>query len=1177
MRQAHGAGELIDKIPSPAAVRNSYGAAHDVGAPCSSRQRRRRGGLRVLVERRRKSEEVLSSERAGSPRSVRTSWKPAFPGATLGVILALAACGGGGGGVGESPPDTATTPGGGGGGTPPPVNSLNDDVRAIAVTDLRLSGDPATPRGAARTPPDNDPLVKLGQLLFFSQTLSAEFDVSCGSCHHPDFAGGDGLSLAVGVAAENSATLGPGRQVDPGRDLDPRADGGPNVHRNSTTTFNAALFDRVLTFDGRIAVLDAATAAGGRGQLIQTPESRQRNDLSPVSGLLEFSAKLPLNNNNEMRGFRYTEYGTADEYRGHVIRRLRGEVDTAVNPDPDGPANWLARFRLAFATPEATAGEVITMPNLQRALGAYMSSQIFVETPWRRFLGGDDSAIPDDAKRGALLFLRNPDDGGHGCARCHAGDRFTDEKFHNIGFPQLGRGFVRADRSDLGRWLETLAESDRYAFRTPSLLNVAETAPYGHAGSFATLDDAITYHADPRAAVNRFDFLLLQLDQFRRLQMEYDHAEPQTRAALAASSFAANEAVLPAQTLPGGEVDQLIAFLETLSDDCVTDEDCIDAWVPSTDEDPDGHLFVRGRSSAAPNYFNPSSPEDYPQKIPLAFPPTRPLETFADVENCGNGILSARNTGNLAFRRRSEPAFGLTDSHGYRFETWIGDLENLEVAMIAGGVSASYLDGDCWADIVFAGGDEQTGVRTYRNMGGTWFQSVEWLDGLDEKSYTGTASVDLNGDYRRELLFGNLFTDAVPVFAQGQSGRYESIADLPMTRPTFGISFAPLDAGGFPYFFLGHWSGLGTAGTAPALWKNDGAALYPWDGEAGTTSSAVDQRFNFTPAFADFSGDGLADLVIASDFETSVTLRNAGTPSDGPSFVDETDREVITDENGMGSALLDIDNDGNLEWFVTSIYDTTIPAGLWGTTGNRLYRNSSTADRIAFEDITDAAGLRNGLWGWGACAADFNNDGFTDLFHVNGFGYVPFDGDTKAEYDDLTKDNFQAKPSRLFINDGDGTFTEAARDWSIDESSEGRGVVCFDHDRDGDIDIVALDHSTGLQFFENQSGSAAGRAFLNIRLVGAAPNTDAIGARVTVTADVGQGFGAQTQLRLSQANSNFNSQNPPDLHFGLGGAAVADSVRVTWPGGAELVCANIAANQFIVLDQRLGDSACPSP
>ena len=71
----------------------------------------------------------------------------------------------------------------------------------------------------------------------------------------------------------------------------------------------------------------------------------------------------------------------------------------------------------------------------------------------------------------------------------------------------------------------------------------------------------------------------------------------------------------------------------------------------------------------------------------------------------------------------------------------------------------------------------------------------------------------------------------------------------------------------------------------------------------------------------------------------------------------------------MGSTLLDIDNDGNLEWFVTSIYDTRAPAGNWGTSGNRLYRNVSTPDRIAFEDVTDSAGVRDGFWGWGALTA----------------------------------------------------------------------------------------------------------------------------------------------------------------------------------------------------------------
>jgi hypothetical protein len=136
---------------------------------------------------------------------------------------------------------------------------------------------------------------------------------------------------------------------------------------------------------------------------------------------------------------------------------------------------------------------------------------------------------------------------------------------------------------------------------------------------------------------------------------------------------------------------------------------------------------------------------------------------------------------------------------------------------------------------------------------------------------------------------------------------------------------------------------------------------------------------------------GRIDLLIASDFSTSVLLRNVpDSTAAGWHFRNETSSSPITDENGMGSSLLDIDNDGNLEWFVTSILDPeAVAAGNWGKTGNRLYSNASTTDQIAFTDITTQAGVGDGYWGWGSCAADFNNDGFIDLFHVNGFGNIP--------------------------------------------------------------------------------------------------------------------------------------------------------------------------------------------
>ena len=226
----------------------------------------------------------------------------------------------------------------------------------------------------------------------------------------------------------------------------------------------------------------------------------------------------------------------------------------------------------------------------------------------------------------------------------------------------------------------------------------------------------------------------------------------------------------------------------------------------------------------------------------------------------------------------------------------------------------------------------------------------------------------------------------------------------------------------------------------------------------------------------------------------------------------------------MGAAVGDFDNDMDLDWFVSSIWaaaETTAFQRV-GITGNRLYRNDGGGN---FDDATEQSGVRNGSWGWGACFMDFNNDGYLDIFHVNGFGLEPFEAP-----------EFFNDRSRLFVSNGDGTFSEVAIELELIDTGEGRGIVCFDYDKDGDIDIFIANNGQSPSLFRNDGGN--NNNFINIKLGGISPNTEGIGARVYIEVKGGK------QMREIQAGSNFVSQNPAVAHFGISDAEIIDNIQV---------------------------------
>lgn len=447
--------------------------------------------------------------------------------------------------------------------------NLDAELRALAAAQGLTGWPEHLVREDGRTIPEvTDPLVVLGKHLFFSKSLGGDFSSSCASCHHPLLAGGDALTLPVGVEAIDPDLLGPGRAQ---RASALGYDGGPNVPRNSPTTFNIVLYTRSLFWDGRVQ----RRADGG----LFTPDSLGPTDSDPRAGptLAAAQARFPVTSEEEMRSFVFEPGGTRTAVREHLGARI-GRYGAGAGEIAD---DWLPLFRDAFGAPYASAEDLIHYDSIALALAAYQESQFFADNPWNRYLRGDPRALTESQRRGALLFLREPAAGGAGCSACHSGDFFTDEDFHVLAIPQLGRGKgdlngLGSPTQDWGRARVTGAPEDRFKFRTSSLLNVALTAPYGHSGAYDELADMILHHLDPVAMNAIYDWA--QTDPGTQVQDLLLNTQEATQALLDAR--AAGTSQLPVGvTLTAGELADLLAFLDALTDLRLTDPAALEPWI----------------------------------------------------------------------------------------------------------------------------------------------------------------------------------------------------------------------------------------------------------------------------------------------------------------------------------------------------------------------------------------------------------------------------------------------------------------------------------------------------------------------------------------------------------------------------------------------------------------------
>jgi hypothetical protein len=435
-------------------------------------------------------------------------------------------------------------------------------------------------------------------------------------------------------------------------------------------------------------------------------------------------------------------------------------------------------------------------------------------------------------------------------------------------------------------------------------------------------------------------------------------------------------------------------------------------------------------------------------------------------------------------------------------------------------------DGDGWQDLLVVRFGRSL---FYENRGDGTFREIGRAIGLDRPlNAIAALAFDVEGDGDLDLVLGCYFA---PV----------NLFD-PDTPRFFPESFETADNGG-------------------------GVVLYRNDGVRGFTDATAEARIRLSGwtldlGHADADHDGDEDLYVAADFGTDRFLRNEG---DG-TFTDVTEEAIGVDtKKGMNAEWADFDNDGLFDVFVTNITDEYMREG------NFLWRNNGDG---TFTDVARETGTHDSGWGWGGKFFDPDNDGWRDLYTVNGWvsagsGNYVLDvfelilasaEDPSIELEDArnwppmgdkTLSGYQR--NKLFLNRGGMLFRDAAPRHGVDDLRDGRGVAVADLDLDGRQDLYVANASSEAALYRNQAPRTG--HWIQLLVDGPSSNPLAIGARLWLTA------GGRTTADFVDGGNGFAGQSSREVHFGLGAAETVELLEVAWPSGARRRYRGLAAGR----------------
>ncbi|GAB2542129.1 VCBS repeat-containing protein [Spirosoma aerophilum] len=571
-----------------------------------------------------------------------------------------------------------------------------------------------------------------------------------------------------------------------------------------------------------------------------------------------------------------------------------------------------------------------------------------------------------------------------------------------------------------------------------------------------------------------------------------------------------------------------------------------------------------------------------------------------------------------------------------------------------GGVAVGDLNGDGLEDIFFSG--NMVPNQLYINKGGMKFADVTAIAGVAGREgpwRTGVSMADVNGDGRLDLFvcysgslppqkrIPQLFINEGPD-AQGVPRFSEQTAQYGLDRPgqsTQGAFFDYDLDGDLDLFLLNHNPRLlpildpqATAAimkeTNPEigvrLLKNTGNRFEDVTSQSGLSSSVL--SYGLGVGVSDLNADGWPDLYISNDYGVPdyLYINNQGGKSGGSIFTNQLKTSIgHTSHFSMGNDVADVNNDSRPDIMTLDMlpednrrqkllmapdnydkFDLSVQSGFHyqhmrnmlqlneGVMGNGQATKGKSGAVPRFSEVGQMAGVSNTDWSWSPLLADYDNDGWKDLYVTN--GYVR--DYTNQDFLKYMTDYMQNRPANfsrndvlelvhripssnvtnyMFQNQGNRTdevtFANVSSAWGLTQHSNSTGAAYADLDNDGDLDLIVNNINQPAFIFQNEASKERKNHYLSVQLVGNGSNTQGVGARITLYQKGKQQYVEQMPIR------GYQSSMSPRLHFGLGADTVIDSMRVVWPTGKEQLLTAVKGDQLLKVDEKAARSGFKMP